>query len=111
MRPGMLRKKITIQQVSEEQTTDGFPTPTWSTFATVCAEFVIMKGSVGVGDETIQGDRPIAETNQQIRIRYLSGLTPKMRVVFESRIFNIRSIVNPGEQNIEMIMRVSEEVS
>ena len=111
MRAGALRHQITIEEATETQDDDGHNIQTWSTFATVWGEFVVMKGSVGVGDENIQGDRPIAESNQQLRIRHLSGLTPKMRVSFDSRNFNIRSIVNTGERGREMMLRVTEQVS
>lgn len=111
MKTGALNKQIIIESVTEARATDGGTTNTWATFATVWAEFVVLKGSVGVGNESVQADRPVAEANQQIRIRYLSGLTPKMRVKFGTRYFNIRSIVNSGERNREMLLFVTEKVS
>ncbi len=45
----------------------------------------------------------------KIRIRYLDGITPKMRVKFGERIFNIEAVLNPNEKNIETILLVSEQ--
>jgi len=110
-RAGGMNKQVIIQQATETQADDGHNTQTWTTFATIWVEFVVLKGSVGVGGETIQGDRPMAESNQQLKARWLAGITPKMRVNFGGRIFNIRSIVNPGERNRDMILFVTEKVS
>ena len=110
MRAGGLRRQIIIEQTTETRDTDGAVINTWSTFATIWAEFVVSKGTVSIGDETVAGGRPVAEANQQLRIRYLSGLTPKMRVKFGSRYFNIKSISNVAERNREMLLFVTEAV-
>ena len=45
-----------------------------------------------------------------IIIRYLSGIVPKMRVKFGSRIFDILSVINVKESNRELQLMCRESI-
>jgi len=51
-----------------------------------------------------------AEVTGKISIRYLAGITPKMRVKHGNRIFDIVSMINPEERNRELQLMVKERI-
>jgi SPP1 family predicted phage head-tail adaptor len=103
MRSGPLRHQIVIEEVTETRDSYGGVVETWSTFATVWA-------SVGpiIGREYFASQQVQSEVTHKIRIRYLSGVTTKMRVAFDSRVFNIESVLNVDERDTEMVLMVTE---
>ena len=46
----------------------------------------------------------------RITIRYRTDITPKMRVVWGSRIMNIREVINPDEHKKYFQLTVDENV-
>ena len=103
MRAGRLRHRITIQQVTEGQDETGAVTETWNEFATVWADMEPIAGK-----EYFAAKQTMAETTHRIRIRYLSGVVPKMRVLFGSRTFDITEIINYRERNVELHLMTTE---
>ena len=105
MRAGNLRNYITIQQPTEPFDANGELSSTWSTF-------VQCYGSVEplVGREYYYSKQVNAEITGKIRIRYISGITVKMRILFGTRYFNINAVMNPDEKNVELILLVTEIV-
>lgn len=95
LNPGELRHKIIIQTPTESSDSYGGFTATWATFATVWAALNPVRNReypISLQNET--------RTLHKITIRYVAGLTDKMRVNFGGRIFNITSIINREERNI-----------
>lgn len=86
-----------MEQVSETQDTDGFMIEVWSTYATVRASIEPIAGREYSAAQAIQAD-----VTHRIRFRYLSGITPKMRVNSSSRIFDSLSVINMGERKREL---------
>ena len=105
MRIGPLRHRVTIQQVTESRTTTGAVTESWSTFATVWADI-----SPGHTREYAAAKTINAELTHEIRIRYLEGVTPKMRILFGARVFNIDPPRNFDERNRELHIMATEKV-
>jgi SPP1 family predicted phage head-tail adaptor len=97
MKAGKLRHKITIQKTTQTADSIGGIIDSWSTFATVWAHIEPLKGK-----ETLQGEQISTDLFLRITIRYLSGLTAKMRISWNSRTFDIKSISNLDERNREM---------
>lgn len=94
-----------IEKPIESRGTNGEVLVTWSTFATVKAEVTPLQGK-----ETFLANQELAEHIVRFRIRYLSGVTPKMRVSYDSRIFDIDAPpVNVNELGREMHL-VTREV-
>ena len=52
--------------------------------------------------EQLEAMKVQLSVTHRIRIRYLSGVTAKLRVKFGTRYFNIRSIINQGERNRQL---------
>jgi len=96
MRAGKLRHQIVIEQSTEARNSVGEVTASWATFATVRASVEPMQGR-----ESFVASQDLAERTVRFRIRYLAGITPKMRVSYDSRTFDIQSVVNREERNRE----------
>lgn len=105
MKAGKLRHRITIQNPVETTNDVGDVTTTWEDFATVWAEIIPLSGR-----EYWESKQVNSEVTGKIRIRYLAGVTPKMRAKFGDRIFNIEAVINPEEKNIELVLLVSEKL-
>jgi SPP1 family predicted phage head-tail adaptor len=102
---GKLRHRITIEQVSETQDTDGSVIETWSVFVVAQASIEPISGREYFAAQSTQAD-----VTHRIRLRYLSGVTPKMRVNYNSRIFDILSVINVGERNRELQLMCRESI-
>jgi SPP1 family predicted phage head-tail adaptor len=105
MNIGKLRHRIAIEQVTETQDTDGAVIETWSVFAVAQASIEPISGREYIAAQSTQ-----AEVTHRIRLRYLSGVTPKMRVNCNSRIFDILSAINVGERNRELQLMCRENI-
>lgn len=105
MRAGALRHSVIIQTSTPSQSGTGEVTESWGTFATVKASI-----SPSSGREFFASEQLNAEMSHKVKIRYLSGVTTKMRVLFGSRVLDILSIVNIDEKNHEMILMCKEFV-
>lgn len=103
MRSGRLRHKVTVQTVSEATDSFGQAIKTWSTYAQPFASVEPLNGR-----EFFTANADSSEVTVRIRLRYLSGLTTKMRVLWDSKYYNIESIIDPAERNAEMVLMCSE---
>ncbi len=89
---GKLRHRVTIEQVSESQDADGSVIEIWSAYAVVQASIEPMSGREYFAAQSTQAD-----VTHRISLRYLSGVTPKMRVNYSSRIFDILAITDEND--------------
>jgi SPP1 family predicted phage head-tail adaptor len=101
---GELRHKIVIEQpVEAPDTYGGAGVPTaWQTFATVYAAL-----EPGSAREFVSAQQLNAEQTTTIRIRYLVGLTPKMRVRYDdpergARTYDIQGVIDIDERRRHM---------
>lgn len=94
---GNFRHRLTIQQVGETRDSFGGVVSTWGTFATVWGSVEPLRGR-----ELIAAQERQAKIDVRIRIRYLRGVTAKMRVVFGTHTYEIVSVINPEMLNIEL---------
>ena len=100
-----LNSKIIIQQKAAPFDANGEPDGTWSTFATV---FACIKPTGGT--ERYINQQVVSEATHQIAIRYKSGITPKMRVLYGSRVFDIVQVHDREERHTEMWLVCKELV-
>lgn len=105
MKIGRLRHRITIEQVAEAQDTDGAVLESWTPYTTVQASIEPVSGREYFAAQSTQAD-----VTHRISLRYLSGITPKMRVNHTSRIFDILSVINVGERNRELQLMCRESI-
>ena len=104
IRSGKLRHTISIQQVTETRTGTGSVEESWSQFAAPRAAIRWLNGS-----ET-NSDQVNALNKVEFKIRYLAGITQKMRVVYDSRIFDIQGAPVVDERNHEILILAVEHV-
>jgi SPP1 family predicted phage head-tail adaptor len=105
MRAGRLRHRITIQDYTESQNSFGEATKNWTDYATVWAAVEPVKGR-----EFWESQQINAEITTKVTMRYLAGIKPKMRILYDTRIFEIDSVINVDERNRELQLLVKETV-
>lgn len=101
MQSGRLRHRVVIQSVSEAQNSVGEIIETWGTFATVWARIDPLSGRQLLAANQL--DEPVAA---RMKMRYLSGVTGKMRVVHGNITYNIRGapMVSADKSEIELLL-------
>lgn len=111
-----LRHRLTLQQ--EVQTPDGGGgyTRSWQDITDLWAEIVPLAGNnsstgKGSGKEVLFAGQIQAEMSHRILLRYRDDITAAMRLVYENRIFNIRSVANIDENKDTLELLVQEGVA
>lgn len=102
---GRLRHRIIIQVNTPSQNTSGEEIDSWGTFATVSASVEPQSGV-----EKFDPEQFYSVTTVNFKIRYLSGVTTKMRISFDSKIYDIESIVQVNMIKKEMEITAREYV-
>lgn len=87
-------KRIELQSVTRVSDSQGGYTETWATYATVWAEIKPVKGY-----EKFQAMQNATPVTHNLVIRYRSGVTTAHRVLFGSRVFHIKEVLNIEEAN------------
>lgn len=110
---GRLDKRVTIQQLvaaSPDQDAGGEPDEAWTDLKTVWASVEPLKGRefLAKGREFLASRQVNSEVTGQIVIRKRAGITAKMRCSYDSRIYDILSVVDPGEGDEMLILYVRE---
>lgn len=105
MRAGTLRHRVTIQQATETQNSYGEIVQTWTTVATVWGA-IEARGM----RESFTASQQFATADHVITIRHRSDVTPKMRLVYGSRTFDIEGAVDPDGRKRELRLYVREVV-
>ena len=91
---GSLRERVTVQQASESRTALGETVLSWATFAERWAsvEGVSSRESLTYGQQQIS-------VSHRVRLRYLTGLTQSMRLVWRGRTLEIVSLLEHGNRS------------
>ena len=103
MRAGNLRNYVTIQKPAESQDANLELITTWSTFATVWAEILPL-----VGREYWASRQTVSEVTGKIRMRYISGVTTKMRIIDGIKTYNIEAVIDIENRHAEIVLLVKE---
>ena len=93
MRGGKLDRRITIEEGTEKQDAAGNPVTTWSTYCTRWANVERIPTIRRL--EEFQSHQYMAEADIVFQLRYDSltaAITPKMRILYDGRYFNIQSV-------------------
>ena len=91
---GKLDRRITIQSLTQGSGSPyGEPTQTWTTWATVWANVYS-----GGGREFEAARQITAEIDTQFQVRWIDGLTPTMRILYEGRTYDILRIQEVGRR-------------
>ncbi len=106
MRAGALRKRGTIEQPSLSAGI-GEKTVTWSTFAAL--RYMAIEPLAG--REFFAAKQVASEATCRIRLRFVAGIKPKMRVIVGTRIFDIEHVAIVDERNAEIHLLCREKIA
>ena len=102
-----LRHRVTIEQVTETRDADGGVVTAWAPLhSNVPAEIVPLSGREFVAAQASQ-----AGIAARMTIRYVTGITPKMRVVHGYDIYNIEAVLPDPTLRRHLTLMVSTGVS
>ena len=99
MRAGELRSRITIESYTATRDSMGGEVKTWSTVATVWASKAHQTSR-----EFFVAAKTNAEMTDLFIARYRSGVTPKMRVSFDSKYYDIIGAYDPDSRRRELYL-------
>jgi SPP1 family predicted phage head-tail adaptor len=102
---GRLNHKIVIQERTETKNSVGEDITTWDTYKWTWAQVTPLTGKEYFSKNEFQ-----STITNKIYMRYLTGVTPDMRIVWDSRTFDIISVINTDERNRELILMVEEQL-
>ncbi len=102
---GAMRHQVRIEQRSTTQDAAGEPVNTWTLFAERRAELVRAPGREIWASAQRNGRVPVV-----FRLRYLAGVLPQMRLVFDGRTHNILSAVDQAGREEELVIAAEELV-
>lgn len=105
MRSGELNRLIDIEVQTVTEDGMGSSVESWTEFKNGVWAAVWPVSA----KEQIRAGKTELVTTHRIRIRYVSGLTPDMRIKYNGSYFNIVSIINPGTTNRMIDILATEE--
>src|SRR5262245_25521704 len=91
MQAGELRHRVTIQQATESQNSVGEAVKTWTTVTTGWAGVSPLRGREYL--EAMQTKSSV-DTRITMRKNAYPNLTPKHRILFGSRVFDIEAVID-----------------
>lgn len=97
IRSGLLRHRVVIEQKTHERDSKGGMIERWDEadpFARVWANVEVVGGT-----EQHRANQVQTTDTHRVTLRYLPGLTTRMRLKHNGRVLNIQSIKNIGERN------------
>jgi SPP1 family predicted phage head-tail adaptor len=99
MDAGTLRDRVTVQQATEARNRLGESILSFSTFAEVSAS---VQG-VSAREFLLAGQQQV-EVSHRVRMRYLNGLTPQMRLLWRGRTLEIISILEHENRSVHELI-------
>ncbi len=106
MKAGKMRNRITIQTKTVAKGSAGGQVETWTDLYTCYAD---IESTVG---REFQGRGQVkSESTHKFWIWYdynIGMITPKMRISFDSRLFDIESVVDPDERKVSLLIMAVE---
>jgi SPP1 family predicted phage head-tail adaptor len=103
---GEMNKRITIKHITGYTRDDnGDDQPIWSTLCTVWA-----KVEIDSGREFYASRKVNAEWNGLFKFWYYSGIKPNMKVFYGTREFDILTVLNPNEANVQTWLECKEVI-
>lgn len=102
MRAGELRHRLSLQQVTETRNAIGEAVEAWATIATVPGSLTPISGR-----ERFLAAQTQAEATYRARIRWRAGVTAKMRILFEDRVYQITHVGDDGRRR-ELVLDLVE---
>jgi len=105
VRIGDLDHRIKLQTATRASDGAGGSTVTWSDTATVWASVEPVSGREPYVAQQLQG-----QVSHKVVIRYRSGVTHGMRVLFGTRTFDVQAVLNGKERNESLTLYCQEQL-
>lgn len=105
-----LRHRVALQSEVETADTYGGYSRSWQHIAYLWAEIIPLQG-LQRDRESTSGGQVQASLTHKITLRYREGVSPAHRLVFDGRIFNIRSVINRSEDHYLLELLAEEGVA
>ena len=103
MRAGTLRHPVIIQAATDGRTATGSPSRTWNTWAEA---FVSVRPLSG---QELQDAQALEERiTHEVRMRWIEGVTAKMRIVLDERTLEIVTAPSKDERRRELVIQARE---
>lgn len=99
IRPGELNDRVTVQQAIETRNALGEMVPTWEVFAVRCAK---VEG-VSAREYLAAGQMDVSITHR-VRMRFLTGLNQKMRLIYRGRTLEIVSLLEHDNRTVHELI-------
>lgn len=105
MQAGTLRHHVELQRVSVTPDSHGDQVKTWTTLASAWASIEPLSGR-----EFLQASQVMSDVTVRIKLRGRPDitLTPKDRVKYGTRLFDIRHVVDWGGRGVEWHLMCTE---
>ena len=106
IRAGKYNKSVILQRrdyEKERKSGYGSSGPFWKKFAEVRASVEPLQGR-----EYFSGPFQMGENIVRVRIRYIEGVTRKMRIKYGNRVFDIYSVIDSMESHRELQLMCKE---
>lgn len=100
-----MRHFVTLRTYTKSRDAYGAEVETWDDFASTWASVEPL-----LGREYLASKQISAEVSHKIRMRYMDGVVPTMRVAWGAREFEIVSVMNVEERNREIVIMATEDV-
>lgn len=101
-----LRRRITVEQPVLTDDGLGGHTTSWNNVATIWAEVTPLRG-----DEQILNERLAMVATHRFTIRYREDVFANMRIGYDGKYYNIRSIIDAGDAHIFLEIIAEEGVA
>lgn len=106
MRSGKRRCYIKIEKPAQVKQPNGSMLTTWTEFISLWASIETLKA---YEKEALAASWP--EASQKVTFRYVDGILPTMRIVFNNMIYSVLGINNVDMRNRDLIITTKSGVS
>lgn len=102
---GKLKHRVTLQEYTATRDSYGAELEAWVDIATVWASVEPLTGR-----EYFQTQQINAEISTKVTIRFKAGVTAKMRLIYNDRVFEIISVINTEEKDVQLVLMCREMI-
>ncbi len=102
---GGMRDRVKIQRLVVTQDAAGGQVKTWRTLATVRARVIPLQGK-----EFFEAQKYTSEVTTEIRLRYIPGVKPSMRVIGCGATYDIQAVIDRNNRKRELYLMCKEVV-
>jgi SPP1 family predicted phage head-tail adaptor len=103
MKAGELDKKVAVQQLTETADGQGGFTESWATVIEPWAKIRPFSSK-----EKFFAGQVRAGVTHEVTLRYSSSVTTKGRILWGSRVFDIKGMLNIDERNEKLVLECAE---